>query len=124
MSHKQVWEAWVTFFNQEDALKAYKEILSNVEYANCQIVEKSPSKLDIYKPEEWKEASRTNPGKVERSPNPEWLIATAHGENCNLIKMSKYLQRKVGGINKSDIKRFGRHSVLIHTKSTKQSLML
>ena len=64
-------------------------------------------------------------GITERSPNPpEWLIATAYGERCNVIKMSKHLQRKVGGINKSDISRFGRNSILIHAKSSTQSLML
>ena len=125
VSRKQVWEAWITYSVQENALKACKEIQSNVENVNCSLVEKPPGKLDVYKPSEWKEISPTSLGRLERSPKPpEWLIATARGENCNLIKMSKYLQRQVGGINRSDISRFGRNSVLIHAKSPTQSVML
>ena len=125
MSQKQTWEAWITYSNQEDAIKVCNEIKSNAENAKCSLIEKPPGNLDIYRPNEWKEASSTTLGRLERSPKPpEWLIATSHGENCNIIKMSKYLQRQVGGINKSDISRFGRNSLLIHAKSATQSVML
>ena len=70
LSRKKAWEAWITFFNQENASKAFKEIQANVENANCFLVEKLPGKLDVYKPCEWRETNSISPGSLERSPKP------------------------------------------------------
>ena len=121
VTEKQVWEAWIAFAKHEEALRACKE----TRFVNCSLVDKPPGKLEIYKPTEWNEESLNNIPKVERAAKPpEWLIATARGERCNLIRMSKHLQRKVGYIKRTDISRFGRNSVLIHAKSATQSVML
>ena len=43
VSQKQVWEDWVTFLNQDDALKACREMQCTMENANCFLVEKTPT---------------------------------------------------------------------------------
>ena len=123
------WEAWITFSNHEIALKATSEIGkikvcgSDVQGALCEL---APTYLDVYTPAEW------NPTVLEkevscnkRMPKPPmWLVATAKEENYNYYKFSRFLQKKVGGINKGDISRFGKKSVLIHAKSKTQSYLL
>ena len=118
---KKVWEAWITFSRHEEALRACNESGNE----SCSLVDKTPGRLDVYRPAEWKSKTQDNNGALERIPKPpEWLIATARGEKCNLIKMSRYLQRQVGGIKKTDITQFGSNSILIHAKYATQFIML
>ena len=61
-SDKNAWETWITYHNQEDALKACQEVQANSKNIRCCLVEKPPGKLDIYKPSERRETNLISPG--------------------------------------------------------------
>ena len=123
------WDAWISFDKPEDALRAACDI-PNIAFQDCNIEaalsDKVPKNLDVYHPADWieKESSKLE-NKVQRRPKPpQWLIATAKGENYNYFKFRKHLQIKTGTIESQDITRFGQKSVLINAKSKNQSYML
>lgn len=118
---KEGWRTFISYSNVDEAKIALKFLVDEGR-ANYTLIEKPPTHLEVYYPSKFMDAQKV---KMDRKPDsPEWLIATSCADNCNLIKMSKYLQRQVGGIDKKDITRFGRKSVLIHAKSPTQSIML
>lgn len=114
------WETWVMFSSPCEAVIAHNEINSNE--MTCYLKNKSPSNLEAYVPSEWDTRSLN---EEIRQPKPaKWIIATTTSDRCNFIKTSRYLQSKAGNINRTEIKRFSKNSVLIHAKSDNQSHML
>ena len=121
------WEAWLSFANHNAALEAsinIKEIYLN----NCKVkgalCEKAPTKLDIYKPDNYNEINNP-PLPIVRVPKPPtWIIASGKKERYNYCILSKFLQKKVGTIKSENISRFGSQSVLIHANSDTQAHML
>ena len=126
---KQKWDAWVTFADQESALKSSMKI-GGVSLCGSSVkgalTDKVPRGLDIYRPADWVPSPQLKDAHdIQRTPKPPmWLVATSKGESHNYYKFSKYLQKKVGGISSGDISRFGKNTVLIHAKSLNQSYML
>ena len=121
------WEAWVTFDKYEAAFNACKNI-DNIMICNSDVkgslTDRTPKNLDSYKPAEWVSDTPLS-ATLERTPKPPmWLIATAKEDKFNYYRLSKHLQKLVGGIKSGDISRFGKGRILIHTKSKTQSLML
>ena len=125
----ETWNAWISFNKQEDAFSAACD-LSSMKIDSCNIKgalsDKYPRNLDVYHPADWCDNENVEPEKkLQRTPAPpQWLIATAKGEEYNYFKFSRYLKIKVGSIESGDVSRFGKKSVLIHAKSKNQSRML
>ena len=123
-----LWDSWIVYDKYEEAFDACKNI-ENISICNSKIkgslTENSPKNLESYKPAEWVSDIIANNAILERIPNPPtWLIVTAKEERYNYYKLSKHLQKLVGGIKSGDISRFGKGRILIHTKSKTQSVML
>ena len=123
------WEAWVTFNNHEDALKACSNINTvevNEVTVRGALTDKAPKTMDSYKPSEWSQglANQQNTTPTRTPKPPMWLIASAKGETYNYFRFCRYLQKRVGGIKSGDISRFGKGTVLIHAKSKTQAMML
>ena len=122
------WEAWLTYDNQDDAFNACRkidEVLICNSHIQGALTDKVPRNLDYYKPADWISANPARIDTLERTPKPPmWLVVNAKEEKFNYYRLSKHLQKMVGGIKSGDISRFGRGKVLIHTKSNTQSLML
>ena len=115
------WQVWIVFTSHSEALKAYATTLSNGDL-DCKLICKTPPNLDVYYP-----APKEKPEfeEVSRTPlPPSWLIATVNGERGNLYSFRKFLKTKVGDIENSRIKRFGKNSFLIHAMSDTQAAMI
>ena len=54
---------------------------------------------------------------------PRWLILSTH-DRGNMFKVKKFINQKIGLVNKPNITRFGKISFLINAKSDGQALML
>ena len=120
----QFFETWIVFLKTEYAIKAFKEFSNASLRAKCSLVETFPHNLDIYRPLNQSEEveSSTN---VLRSPNPpRWVIVTTHGQRGNLFKIKKYINQRLGHVQRPDVTRFGRNSFLVHTKSDGLAAML
>ena len=116
------WQVWVVFSSHTEALKAFSEHGSSVDF-RCSLTNKAPSTGDVYYPPV--RGNSGQPGKVSRSPMPPtWLIATTKGDHANLYAFRNLLKAKAGDMDNSRITRFGRSSFLIHAKSTAQATML
>ena len=116
-------ETWISFVNARDAARALREFGPVNMSMCCSLVDSFPLYLDIYRPPDQIEEPCED--AILRSPEPpRWLIITTHGERGNLFRMKKLINQKLGQINRPDIKRFGRNSFLIHTKSDGQAVML
>ena len=123
-----MWESWLLFNKHEDAFNACKNI-GKVSICNsnvkCALTDKIPRNLDYYRPAEWVSTNLSKGLTLDRIPKPPmWLVATAKEDKYNYYKLSKHIQKMVGGIKSGDISRFGKGKVLIHTKSKTQSIML
>ena len=123
----QTWESWITYEKHEAAFNACRDI-SKVLICSNQVkgslTDKFPRNLDCYKPTEWTCETPKNPILIRTPKSPMWLVATAREDKYNYYKLSKHLQKMVGGIKTGNITRFGKGKILIHAKSTTQSLML
>ena len=131
LERSQAWNAWVKFSNFEIAMQALNEIEGreiNGKTIKVKVTDSIPKNLDVYRPAEWTSQSQNDPEmdqNYSRNPKtPRWIIATVKGERCNFLLTSRYLQRKVGNIDRNDISRFGRKAILIHAKSDNQAIML
>ena len=122
------WEVWISFTCPEDAIKARDSTADIEKEIKCSLVSTAPKTLDVYHPAHWQPSAadaEQRRREVIREPKPaRWLIATAKTEKPNYFSFRKSILRKVGDISPKDITRFGRNSLLIHTKSDIQSLML
>ena len=122
------WEAWIVYDRYEAAFNACKDI-SNVLICNSNVkgslTDNTPKNLESYKPSEWESDAVSDSAILERVPQPPtWIVVTAKEEKYNYYRLSKHLQKLVGGIKSGDISRFGKGRVLIHTRSKTQSVML
>ena len=117
-------EIWIIFSNSSDALRACNEFTTRTLAIECSQVDSTPPFLDIYKPEV-QTGEAIPSAKESRCPHPaRWLIVSTYGDRGNLFKLKKFINQKLGHINRPDITRFGRTSFLIHTKSIGQAVML
>ena len=115
-------ETWISFKSAGDAMRALNEFALANNNMSCSLVDGFPLFLDIYRPPN--QTEKTNEDTILRSPDPaSWLIVTT-GERGNLFKMKKFINQRLGLINRPDIKRFGRNSFLVHAKSDGQAAML
>ena len=125
------WESWISFVNYDDAFKANCS-MGSLEICSSEVkgalTNRVPRNMDVYVPSEW---TPKNPQRTEgvedktRIPKPPmWLVAKADEEGYNYYKFSKYLQKKVGNVRTGDISRFGKATVLIHSKSKTQTQLL
>ena len=121
----QGFETWIMFLKPEDALRACKDFNIAGLHVKCTLVKTFPQNLDIYKPPNQTEdiEHRTS---VLRSPNPpRWvIITTIDNQRGNLFKIKKYINQRLGHVNRPEITRFGRNSFLVHTNSDGQAVML
>ena len=123
------WEAWVAFSCHEEALQAkinIKTLSVCGKVVGGDLTDRMPQHFDVYRPVEWvKQPSPHQETSCDgERPPAMWLVARAKDEKFNFFKFSRYLQKKVGGICSRDIPRFGKATVLIHSKSETQSRML
>ena len=122
------WEAWLTFDKHEACFSACRDINKVLIFDNHvkgSMAERIPKNLEIYRPSEWISATPSRISPVNRTPKPPvWLVVTTKEDKFNYYRLSRHLQKLVGGIKSGDISRFGKGKVLIHTKSKNQSLML
>ena len=117
-------ETWIIFHSGKDAFRACKEFRSGSENIKCTLVDIIPQNLDIYRPANQMKDHKPS-ATIERSPEPaRWLIITSRGDHGNLFKIKKYVNQKLGHVNRPDITRFGRSSFLVHTRSNGQAAML
>ena len=125
------WEAWVSYESYDNAFKASTGIGKGKlfdENTSSALCEKAPNYLDVYRPDDWvKRADNTNENNTSsmRKPKPpKWLLITTKDEYSNYFKVTRYLQRSFGSIKSGDVSRFGKNTVLVHAKSSTQSIML
>ena len=117
-------EYWISFSSESEALRAYKEFISDSMTVVLCKADDVPRYLDIYRPSIETEQSKTNINTT-RNPDPaKWLIVTTHGERGNLFKVKKLINQKIGNVNRPDITRFGRNSFLVYAKTEGQAVML
>ena len=130
MSYKNMWDAWISYKECENAFKASLDI-NKILIDNCKIkgalCENVPPHMFAYKPSEWNDKldKKSKNNAATRTPKPpKWILVTGKNDTYNYYKVSKYIQKKVGNISSKDISRFNRRSVIIHTNSDTQSHML
>ena len=124
----ELWEAWVLYETPENALNASIGITNDKIDVDvtCALCEKAPRNLDVYRPENWiRKANSTSENILnQRKPKPpKWLLLTTKEEYSNYFKVTKYLQKSFGSIKPGDVSRFGKNTVLVHAKSSTQSVM-
>lgn len=127
-----LWEAWISFSNDKEALDAICRLgeikISDFDISlNGALCGSTPRNLDIYRPSDWCEVAprKNNNINGQRKPKPPmWLLASVKDDSYNFFKTSRYIQKKIGSIKSGDITRFGKNTVLIHAKSKTQSVLL
>ena len=120
------WKSWISYFSCDDALISHSGIIKSGKFTSL-LVKESPVDLAAYRPSIYQPTEKELDifPVDERQPKPpKWLIATARTEKVNFMKLRRHIRQLVGGIRNSDITRFGRNSVLIHTLSETQSVQL
>ena len=86
--------------------------------------EEVPRYLDIYRPHNQSDDTRTITG-TSRNPDPaKWLIITTRSERGNLFKVKRLVNQKIGNVKRPEISRYGRSSFLVNTKTDEQAVML
>ena len=117
-------ETFIIYVSPTDALRAFQEFSPEDTSMQCSLVNNYPMNLDVYRHHDQNDKIEDH-DNVLRSPDPpRWLIISMHGDRGNLFKLKKYINQKLGQINRPDIKRFGRNSFLLHAKSDGQAVML
>ena len=96
-------EIWIIFSSSSDALRACNEFSSGTISLECSLVDVIPSFLDVYKPQVQTEEAEQNTIET-RCPHPaRWLIVSTYGDRGNLFKLKKFINQKLGHINRPDL---------------------
>ena len=88
----------------------------------CTLVETFP--VDVVCPDDWNLDNQVV-AREERKPKPpRWIIVRTKADRCNMIRLGRFLEQKVGYISTHNLKKFGRNSALVKAKSDIQAVML
>ena len=108
----------------KDAGRAQNKFILDSLSPHCTLVESFTPNLDIYQHPDETENPMQYPETLRSPDPPRWLIMSTDGERCNLFKLKKYINQKLGQLKTPKITQFGRNNFLVHANSDGQAAML